>query len=458
MSALDVKKTSSFTEGPLIKKMILFALPLVATSIILQLFNTVDMALAGRFISKDALAAIGSTSTVSGFFIEFFLGFSTATNVVVAQFLGNGDKEGANRAIKTSVLFALACGLFIAVTGFYSSRYILELMKVPGNIIDAADTYLRIYFLGMPFFMMYNFCAAVFRSRGDTKTPMLCLVIGGVLKICLNLIFIKLFNAGVTGMAISTVCSNALTSFLLLMFMSRKDEEVRFDLKPEMPCMDIVRILLKIGLPAAFLGSVFSISNMCVQSAINSLGSDVIAASSAAASIEIYIQFFGNAFQQAAVTFTSQNYGAGKIKRLNKVTVTAIVLCNAVTIVLTVVTFVFSKRLLHLFVTDSIVIAFAIMRMKYTLLSKPIQAVMDIMSGCLQGYGYTLVPALVSMFGVCGVRLLWIYTVFVMNPTLGMLMSVYPITQAIAAISHTVCYFVIQKRIKAGKMKALTKK
>lgn len=447
MSETGIKAENSYTEGTIIKKMLLFALPIIATSIILQLFNTFDMAVAGRFISKEALAAIGSTSTISGFFIEFFLGFSTASNVIIAQLLGRGNSKKANRAVKTAVIFALYSGIFIAVCGFVSARFILNLMSVPDNILSSATQYLKIYFTGMPFFMLYNFCAAICRSKGDTKTPMFCLVSGGILKLALNVIFVKVFSIGVTGMAISTVCSNALSAVLLIIFLRKRNDELKLSVSDFKTDKDIVLSLLKIGLPSAFLGSVFSISNICIQSAINSLGSNAIAASSAAASIEIYIQFFGNAFAQAATTFTSQNYGARKFERLNKVTLLAIALCEIVSVILTAVTFSFSSTLLRIFVTDSAVIALALIRMKYTLLFKPIQAVMDIMAGCLQGYGYTLVPAIVSVFGVCGIRLLWIYTAFANAPGMDMLMVIYPVTQTIAAVIHSVCYIRLRKRI-----------
>lgn len=447
MSENSIKPGNSYTEGPILKKMLLFALPIIATSIILQLFNTFDMAVAGRFISKEALAAIGSTSTISGFFIEFFLGFSTASNVIIAQLLGKGNTKKTIRAVKTAVIFALYSGIFIAVCGFVSARSVLNMMSVPDNILNSAAQYLKIYFTGMPFFMLYNFCSAICRSKGDTKTPMICLVSGGILKLTLNMIFVKVFSIGVTGMAISTVCSNALSAILLIIFLRKRNDELKLSVSDFRMDKNIVLSLLKIGLPSAFLGSVFSISNMCIQSAINSLGSNAIAASSAAASIEIYIQFFGNAFAQAATTFTSQNYGARKFGRLNKITLLAIALCDVVSLILTAVTFIFSNSLLRIFVTDSAVIALALTRMKYTLLFKPIQAVMDIMTGCLQGYGYTLVPAIVSVFGVCGIRLLWIYTAFAKAPGMEMLMIIYPITQTIAAIIHSVCYIRLKKRI-----------
>ncbi len=437
-----------FFEDSLKKQMIIFAVPLVCTSILLQLFNTADTAMAGHFIGKDALAAVGGTMTFTSFLIEFFVGFSNAACVIVGLLLGRGDRRNANKAVNTSITVALILGLFMAVAGFLSVDAILKLMAIPDNIIEAAAIYLRIYFLGTPFLMLYNFCAAVFRSKGCTKIPMVCLVLGGALKLTANFVFVVIWSLGITGMAISTVCANALSAVLLIVFLMRRDDELKLSHKLQKPDKKCILQILKIGLPSSFLGSVFSISNLCVQAAVNSLGSDVMAACSAAVGIEIYIQFFGNAFAQAATTFTSQNYGARKTERLNKITVAALLLCSAVTVTLSFLAFGASNKLLRIFVTDGAIIALAISRMKYTLLFKPVQAVMDIMSGCLQGYGYTLVPAIISAFTVCGFRLVWVYTVFAGDRTLETLMRIYPITQSIAAVSHTICYLFLQRKIR----------
>lgn len=450
---LAVKKQIAFTSGSIWRQMIKFALPIVATSIILQLFGTADMSIAGLFLGKSALAAVGSTSTISQFFIEFFLGFSNAANVVVSQLLGKGEEKKANTAVQSIVMFALICGVFVAVVGFFVAKPVLKLMSTPEDIVDSAADYLKIYFLGMPFFMLYNFCAALFRANGETQKPMFCLISGGVLKLVLNLLFVTAFDFGVKGMAIATVCSNALSAFLLIFLQLKRKDYLKLTLSKIKLHKKTVLSLLKIGLPSGFLGSVFSVSNVCVQSAINSLGTNAVAACSAASNVEIYIQYFGNAFAQTATTFIGRNYGAGKYERLNKITLSAILLCNAVTVTLSIISFGFAKSLLGIFVSDVAVITLAVSRMKYTLLFKPIQAVMDIMTGCLQGYGYTFVPALISIFGVCGVRLLWIYTVFQSYHTLGTLMLIYPLTQLLAAISHTICYIFVNRKNKTKKLR-----
>ena len=439
---------ASYLEGPIIKKMIMFALPLVATSIFLQMFSTLDMAIAGRFISTKALAAVGSTTIISSLFIEFFLGFSNAANIIISQFVGKGDRENTKDAVHTAVFASAIVGIIIAVFGIIFTRPILCLLSVPRDIFALSEAYLRTYFLSIPFLMVYNFCSAIFRSKGETRLPMICLVSGGILKVILNLVFVALFDMGVIGMGLATVFANLLSAVLLIIFLLKRTDELKLSLKELKPKKRVIINLLKIGLPTSFLGSVFSISNLCTQTAINGLGSSAIAASTAAASIEIYVQFFGNAFAQAATTFTGQNYGAKNYHRLNRITLTALGLCNIVSIILSLIVFAFGGSLLKIFVSDAVVIALGLTRMKYTLLFKPVQAVMDIMSGCLQGYGYTLVPAIVSAFSVCGVRLLWIFTVFPHNRSLETLMVIYPITQGLAAISHTVCYLLLVRKIK----------
>jgi putative MATE family efflux protein len=439
---------ASYLEGPIIKKMIMFALPLVATSIFLQMFSTLDMAIAGRFISTKALAAVGSTTIISSLFIEFFLGFSNAANIIISQFVGKGDRENTKDAVHTAVFASAIVGIIIAVFGIIFTRPILCLLSVPRDIFALSEAYLRTYFLSIPFLMVYNFCSAIFRSKGETRLPMICLVSGGILKAILNLVFVALFDMGVIGMGLATVFANLLSAVLLIIFLLKRTDELKLSLKELKPKKRVIINLLKIGLPTSFLGSVFSISNLCTQTAINGLGSSAIAASTAAASIEIYVQFFGNAFAQAATTFTGQNYGAKNYHRLNRITLTALGLCNIVSIILSLIVFAFGGSLLKIFVSDAVVIALGLTRMKYTLLFKPVQAVMDIMSGCLQGYGYTLVPAIVSAFSVCGVRLLWIFTVFPHNRSLETLMMIYPITQGLAAISHTVCYLLLVRKIK----------
>lgn len=426
--------------------MLLFVLPIAAASIIQQLFHSADTAVVGRFVGKEALAAVGGTSALVSLLIEFFVGLSNAANVVVARFIGQNDRERAGAAVHTAISVALISGVFVGAVGFFLSKPMLGLMLVPEDIIDMSAAYLRIYFLGMPFLMLNNFCAAIFRSRGNTRKPLYCLSAGGVINVGMNLFFVLALNAGVAGVAWATVISNGVSAGFMLALLMREDEPIR--LNPRRLRLDrgILRMLIGIGLPSGILGSVFSISNVCTQSAINSLGTDVVSASSAAVSVEIYIQFFGNAFAQATTTAVSQNYGAKKSERCDVVVRTALALCLIVTVILSAAVYLSGRTLLRIFVADAVVIEIAMTRMKYTVVFKFVQSVMDIMSGCLQGYGYTLVPALISIVGVCGVRLFWIYTVFPGFQTLESLMFIYPVTQGIAAIAYTLCWLRIRRK------------
>lgn len=418
--------------------MLRFVLPIAAASIVQQLFHSADSAVVGRFVGKGALAAVGATTSLVNLFIEFFVGFSNASNVVVARFIGQNNSKRANDAVHTSIAVALISGVIVAVLGLLFTDPMLKLMLVPDDIRPLSSEYLSIYFLGMPFLMLNNFASAIFRSRGNAKKPLLCLSIGGVVNVILNLIFVLIFNAGVVGVAWATVISSGVSSILLLTLLTKEEDMIRLSPKHIKLDGDILGMLIKIGLPSGFLGSVFSISNVCTQSAINSLETDAIAASSAAVNVEIYLQFIGNAFAQATTTAVSQNYGAKNIDRCTKVMKTALLLCVSITAILSGVVYIFGRELLSIFVDDKTVIAIAMTRMKYTVLFKFVQSVMDIMSGALQGYGYTLVPAFISVIGVCGIRLFWIFAIFPSYKTLGALMVIYPITQGIAAVAYII--------------------
>ena len=440
------RETPSLLQGPIWKPMLLFVLPVAASSILQQLFTSADMAVVGRFEGKQALAAVGGTSTIVNLFIEFFLGLSIGANVLISRHIGEGNEKSANDTVHTAIASALLCGGLIALIGIPLTERLLTAMKTPADILPLSAIYLKIYFAGMPVYMLGNFAAAIFRSRGEPQKPLYCLCAGGVINVALNLLFVVGFHWGVAGVAAATVAANMLSAGLMVYLLTREKGCL---------CLDIRRIrlhgviflrLLKLGLPSGFLGSVFSISNVCVQSAINSLGADVMSASSAAVNVEIYIQFVGNAFAQAATTFTGQNYGAKNYDRCRRVTRIAMGLCVSISTVLSAAAYLAGPALLGIFVADAAVIALAMIRMKYTLLFKPIQAMMDIMVGCLQGYGYTFVPALISIFGVCGLRLLWLYTLFAAAPSLDRLMLVYPITQGIAVLLHSACYFRLHRK------------
>ncbi len=445
----------NLTDGPILKKMILFVLPLIATSVLQQLFHTADMSVVGKFVGDGAYAAVGSTGTVVGLFIEFFMGFSIGVNVVIGHAIGKKDDREVSRGVHTAILFSLICGLLIACVGIPLARHMLKWTSVPEEILDMATLYLRIYFGGMPFYMLYNFGAAIFRARGESKIPLYCLLTGGALNVCLNLIFVLVFNMGVEGVAIATVVSNIVSSVLVVVMLTKQTDSIRLCPGKLKLHGSILARIIRIGLPSGFLYSVFSISNLCVQSSINSLGVNVISASSAASNIEIYVQYFGNAFAQAATTFISQNHGAGKLDRCKRVAGLALLLSVVVTTALSFAVYAFGTNFVKIFTNNKEIIKIALLRMRFTLLFKPVQCVMDIMVGCLQGFGRTFATSLISIFVVCGVRVVWIYTYFAAVRTLPGLMVIYPVTWALAAMSHSICYFAVFKKVKRSIQKTV---
>lgn len=439
-------KDVSFLEGSIWDKLIFFALPLAATSILQQLFNSADMAVVGHFSGNGAFAAVGSTAVIVTLMIELFTGLSVGSNVIIARYIGSGNINRANDAMHTSVTLSVVVGIVLGVIGIIAAEPVLIIMKVPADILSDAVTYLRIYSAGLPFLVLYNFCASILRSRGNSTKPLYVLMFAGAVNVVLNVIFVAVLDMGVSGVAVATVISNAISAYFLIHYLMHKDILLKLDLYKLKLEKDIVIDFAKIGIPSSLLGSVFSISNICIQSSINSLGTDVISASAAASAVEIYVQFFGNAFAQAATTFISQNYGAKKYDRCKKIVRIALAESVLLTVILSIFIFTFGSTFLKIFTRSSVVIVLALSRMKYTLLFKFIQCVMDIMAGTLQGYGYTVVPAFVSVFGVCGIRLMWIFLVFPHYKTLDSIMFIYPVTQAIASIGHTLCYFKFKRK------------
>lgn len=441
------KSVSNLTQGSIWDKIILFALPLAATSILQQLFNSADIAVVGHFAGKEALAAVGSNASLINLLINIFVGLSVGANVVIARYLGQGNHKRVNDAVHTAILIAIISGIFIGCVGIFAARPLLKLMSAPDDIIDLATLYLRIYFAGMPFIMLYNFSAAILRSAGDTKRPFFCLAISGVINVILNLFFVIVLKLSVAGVAIATVISNIISSSLLLYFLTHEDSVLKLNIKKLRIEKSILKDIAKIGLPAGLQGVVFSFSNVCIQSAVNSLGTNVVSASSAALNLEQYIYFLLNAFGQSAVTFISQNYGAGNLDRCKKVTRIALTLSILCTVTISLLFVTFGRTLLKIYTTDTQIIDIAMTRMKYTVTFQFVNSIMDLMSGTMRGYGYSLVPAIISSIGVCGLRLVWVYTVFSVYQTFAVLMMVYPITQSITALSHTVSYFILKRNL-----------
>ncbi len=435
------KKQMDMLHGAIWPKVLQFALPLAATSILQQLFNSADIAVLGRFAGKHAMAAVGSTAPIVGLLVNLFVGISVGANVIISNYTGQNNEKKVSEATHTSVILALICGFLVAGIGQIIAGPMVNLLGTPAEISSMAVKYLRIYFGGMPFVMLYNFESAIYRSQGNTGTPLLCLSISGIINVVLNLVFVLGLHMDVDGVATATVVANMVSSLLLLFLLTRQKGAIRIRRSEFRMNRCLLQRILRIGIPSGIQGMVFSISNLVVQSAINSLGSDVVAGSAAAFNLEIIGYYILNSFGQAAVTFIGQNYGAGNLKRCRSVTKQVMLLDEIFTVVVAALLIIFGHQLLAIFNTDPQVIRYGYIRM-YTLLSaEVINVVIEVLSGTMRGYGTSMIPAAVTFVGICGTRILWVYTVFRAVPSWNCLMAVYPISWLVTMIVMIFAYF-----------------
>lgn len=421
-------------NGSMWDKILRYALPVAATGILGQLFNASDIAIVGNFAQGDtvaAVAAVGANGPVIGLLLNIFIGIALGANVVIANAIGRGDKETVSRAVHTSIVAAVIGGIIVGALGQLVAEPVLSMLQVPEDVFPLALKYMRIYLLGLPVIFLYNFEAAIFRSAGDTKTPLIALALSGVLNVILNLFFVIVLNKTVDGVAIATVLANVVSSVVLLRRLLRSELFIHVEFKNLRIDWKILWRILKIGVPAGIQGAVFSLSNIVVQSAINSLGKVTMAASSAAFNVEVMAYYILNSFGQACTTFVGQNYGAGQIDRCRK----ALKLCLIESVIATAcavcIALLSGKYLIALFNNDPEVIRLGMVRMKFIFMSYIFSTIYDCMSGYMRGFGISLTPALLTIFGVCGTRIIWIYMVFPMSQTFETIMQVYPISLAI---------------------------
>lgn len=415
----------------------LFALPVAATAILEQLFNASDIAIVGNFTGSQktaAVAAVGANSAIIALVVNLFVGIALGANVVIANAVGRKDDESVRKAVHTSIVVSVFGGILVGVLGEIFATPILRLLNVPDDVFPLALVYLRIYLLGLPVILLYNFEAAIFRSIGDTRTPLVALVISGVLNVALNLFFVVVLKMTVNGVAIATVISNAVSALILFRQLLKSNQVVRVDFKKLRVDSAILAQILRIGLPAGIQSSVFAISNIVIQAAINSLGTVIMAASSAAYNIEIITYYILNSFAQACTTFVGQNFGAGKMNRCKKTLALClaeggIVLAAAIAAVL-----VFGKNLLSLFNSDPEVVKAGYIRLMFAMASHSFSLFYEVMSGYLRGFGTSLVPAILTMIGVCGVRIAWIELVFPQSHTFQTIMTAYPLSLSTTAL------------------------
>lgn len=429
-------------DGSLGDKIIKYAIPLAVTGVLQQLFNAADLAVVGHFSGKEAMAAVGSNAPVIGLLVNLFVGISLGSNVVIARSIGQKDQESISKAVHTSVIVALLGGLFLTLLGEGLAPEIVRMLDVPGEVYPLAIKYLRIYLAGMPVILLYNFESAIFRSCGNTQTPLFALVISGVLNVALNLFFVLGFGMDVDGVATATVLSNLVSSAILFAALMRTELSVKIDLRKLRVHGDMLGQILKIGIPAGVQGMIFSFANIIIQSAVNSLGTTVMAASSAAFNLEVFAYYIMNSFGQACTTFVGQNYGAGKGGRCLKTLKLCLVQSLISTAAVSGLILLFSHPLLSIFNTDPEVISTGRIRLEYIFFAYLFSFAQEVLSGYLRGFGVSFIPAACAVIGICGVRLTWIFTVFRQRPSFTTIMQVYPLSLGVTAaviLAVTLC-------------------
>ena len=447
----------SMLEGSLWNKIIGFAFPLAMTGILQQLFNAADIAVVGNFtgeMGQVAMAAVGANTPIISFVVNSFLGLSLGTNVVVANAIGRKDEETVQKAVHTSMIVAVIGGIVVAVLAQLLAEPVLRSQNISEEAIDYAILYFRIYMAGLPVILLYNFQAAIFRGIGNTKIPFVALVISGMVNVLLNIFFVIILHRTVDGVATATVISNLLSSVILLFFLTKSDTAAKFDRKKLRINGAVLWKILKIGLPAALQAIVFSTANIIIQAAINSLGTLVAAASSAAFNIEIFSYYVLNSFGQACTTFTGQNYGAKKFDRCRK----TLKLCMIEGIVIEglMVSFlmIFGKQLIAIFNPDPELVEIGYIRVILIISAHLLSLFYDIMSGYMRGYGISLSPAIVTMISVCGIRIVWIKTVFVIFHTFQSIMIVYPLSLGTTALAMLVLLLIKRPAKRLSKIEA----
>ena len=442
------KTNVDMLNGPLGRKILWFAIPIALSSIFQQLFNLTDIAVVGQFAGDKALAAVGANTFVINLLINLFVGISVGANVVVANSIGERSYRSVTRSVHTSVMVSFFSGIFLSFVGVLFAHPILSAISTPADILDDAVLYLQIYFVGMPFAMVYNFIAAILRSKGDTKRPLYVLMVAGAVNVVLNLILVAGFGLGVSGVAIATVFANAISGVTLFYFLLHEVGPFKLEFWKLRITPFFLSRIMRVGLPSGLRGVVFSFSNVCLQSAINSLGSLTVAASAAALNYEFVVYYWLSSFSQACVTFVGQNYGAKNMDRCRRTVRWTLLLGCSSTIVLSVLCCVFAYPLLSVFTSNTEIIEIASIRMYVVVGLLFINVFLDVFSGALSGMGKSLAPALTCMAGVCGIRILWVIFVFPRYKSFTSLMVVYPISWVLTISVIMGIYFYHVRRSK----------
>lgn len=434
--------------GPLFGKIVSFTVPLMLSGILQLLFNAADMIVVGQFAGNNDLAAVGATGPLINLIVNVFMGLSVGANVMVAGYYGSNQKDELSDMVHTAIFTSLVSGVILIFIGFFVSPPALRLMGTPDEVQNLAVVYMRIFFVGMPATMAYNFGSAILRAVGDTKRPLYYLSFAGIINVILNLVFVCIFSMGVAGVALATTISQFISAILVLRCLMRSDSDYRLEIRKLRIVPHKFMQMLRIGLPAGLQGAIFSISNVLIQSSVNSFGPLAMAGNSAASNIEGFVYMSMNTLHQTAVSFSSQNFGARKYKRIGVICRECLLIVIVVGLVMGNCAFLFGHPLLSLYSKDEEVIAFGMRRLLFICCPYFICGIMDTLVGCIRGMGYAIMPMLVSLTGACLLRIVWIYTVFQKYRSLDVLYLSYPVTWIVTAIVHAICFLVIYHKWK----------
>ena len=434
-------------NGTLMDKLISFSLPLMLSGILQLLFNAVDIIVVGRFTGRQALAAVGSTTALINIFTNLFIGISLGANVLAARFYASGKEKEMSETVHTSITLALISGLVMALAGVLLARFALNLMGTPNDVIDQSVLYMRIYFLGMPFFMLYNYGAAILRAVGDTKRPLFFLVISGMTNAVLNLVLVIVFHMGVAGVAIGTIVSQLISSILVLRCLYTSNTSYRLYFSKLGIKTQYLKQIFQVGIPAGIQSTVINLSNALLQSSVNSFGSVAMAGYTAANNIFGFLYMSVNAVTQSCMSFTSQNYGVKKLKRMDRVLLDCMILSVGVTLTLGCGAYFFGSELLKIYTSDADVIRCGVEVLAFTTVPYFCCGIMDLLPGALRGMGYSGVPMILSIIGTVGTRIVWIFGLFPAHRSLSFLFISYPVSWILTILMQAVCFYFVRKHV-----------
>lgn len=434
-------------NGPILSKVLIYAFPLMLSGILQLLFNAADVIVVGRFAGSQSLAAVGSTSSLINLLVNVFSGLSIGVNVLVAQYYGAKKEKDVNETVHTAVMISLISGVILVFIGVLLARPLLELMGTPDDVINKSTIYMQIYFAGMPVIMLYNFGSAILRAVGDTRRPLYYLSIAGVVNVVLNIFFVTQFHMDVAGVALATVLSQVISSGLVVRALMNHEGCLKLELKKLRVSMPKFKKILQVGLPAGMQGAIFSISNVLIQSSVNSFGSIAMAGNTTAQNIEGFVYTAMNAVYQTNLSFTSQNYGGKKYSRINRILATCLGVVTAVGLGLGLACYGAGEFLVGIYSSDPEVIQYGLNRLAVFGTTYFLCGIMDTVVGSIRGLGYSILPMCVSLTGACAFRIIWIYTIFQMNRTLFTLYLSYPASWTVTATAHIVCFILIRRKL-----------